>query len=91
MVEHSAQNSVRFAFIKLKNQVHLSLDFYTGIMTQTSPGTLATLLTPRELQKLQKQYPTLEECCEATGYEFDSLRQRSIRLNVRWQQEKKRR
>ena len=59
-------------------------------MTLKDPGQLATLLTPRELQDLQARYPSLEECCEDTGYDYASLRQRSIRLNVRWKQERKR-
>lgn len=56
-------------------------------MTPKEQGVLATLLTHQEVLKLQQLYPSLEACCEATGYDLASLRQRSIRLNVRWKQE----
>ncbi|GGJ42490.1 hypothetical protein [Deinococcus roseus] len=52
-------------------------------------GTLATLLTPKEIIRMQRKYPTLEECCTETGYEFASLRARTIRLNTRWKYERK--
>lgn len=83
--------AVFFRFImRATEPVNIGSLHWSETMTPQDPSPkLATLLTPRELQHMKKLYPTLEEASEATGYDFASLRARSIRLNVRWAQERR--